>query len=600
MRSQRRTSRIRTRTSRTTRRSRSPARISRPTTGSRGATAEYVPWFERWPDLLAWEVERFAACDLPCVINEEARERGYLVVESEVVFHEQVVPITVVYPSETPDLPANVYSDPPILERHQQPFQGNFCLLARPLDDWNAEKWGAADLIAERLGSLLRDSEEGEATVRAGEAPMPEPYSAHYAYADKGVVVVPGEFASPEGATGRLSLSTFDEDRFVLSKLDGVAADARITRILPDRGTIAGKWLRLESPPPVGPSGREIAAWIFEHHGSLLQKVFPPKLVGKKNFPAAPPLQIAGLVYPEESTAEGDKRDAWMFVALPTRGEAQLLHAQVVSEEERTRRIPDLAALSGQKAVVVGLGSLGGDLALHFGRAGMNVSLIDHDRYEANNTVRHALGIEHAGTPKTQAVGNAALRGNPFCEVIVFDNLQFGAADADPPMRRLMEALDGAAVVVETTGSHQLQHLVGRVAWEAGVPMVSCWLNEGSWSGEVMRIVPGRTCCVTCFQTRRHIETVLIGDAAPENPVVVQGCSHPTTSGAGFDAAEVSAMTARLAVQTVLKGDGYPDATWDHAVANFRRPTDDTERPRFVAEALPGTEGCPRCGHDAG
>lgn len=175
---------------------------------SRGSTGSYRPWYEHWPDLLDWERERFGAWELPWVVDEEAKAHGFLVVHSEVEFRGNTVPIRVEYPSETPELPPTVFSDPPILDRHQQPFRGNFCLLARPEDDWNARDWGAADLIGHQLKALLRDSEAGVDVVRENEAPIPEPPSATFAYEEDSVVLIPGNLACPEGDEGRFPFSS--------------------------------------------------------------------------------------------------------------------------------------------------------------------------------------------------------------------------------------------------------------------------------------------------------------------------------------------------------------------------------------------------------
>lgn len=84
-------------------------------------------------------------------------------------------------------------------------------------------------------------------------------------------------------------------------------------------------------------------------------------------------------------------------------------------------------------------------------------------------------------------------------------------------------------------------------------------------------------------------------ESGPPSNVIVQGCSHPTTIGAGFDAEELAALAARLVVQTLEPEGGYPDADWDHAAVNFRRGPDDEAHPRFAAEKLERRGGCERC-----
>jgi hypothetical protein len=81
---------------------------------------------------------------------------------------------------------------------------------------------------------------------------------------------------------------------------------------------------------------------------------------------------------------------------------------------------------------------------------------------------------------------------------------------------------------------------------------------------------------------------------------VVQGCSHPTTAGAGFDAVEAAAIIARLAIGTLRLPGGYPDADFDYAAISFRRAIDDPEFPRFATSSLPVIQGCEQCQVAAG
>lgn len=92
---------------------------------------------------------------------------------------------------------------------------------------------------------------------------------------------------------------------------------------------------------------------------------------------------------------------------------------------------------------------------------------------------------------------------------------------------------------------------------------------------------------------------LLKGDAADDEDARAfpQGCSHPTTTGAGFDALEVVTNTVRLIAGEL---SAYPSPVWDHAVLNFRRAPDDQERPRFEAEHLEKSESCESCQRAAG
>ena len=160
------------------------------------------------------------------------------------------------------------------------------------------------------------------------------------------------------------------------------------------------------------------------------------------------------------------------------------------------------------------------------------------------------------------------------------------------------------ATIPDQGGHHwhltSLRQVSVPLAGEANVPMVSSWMTDGFYGAEVTRIVPGRTGCWNCFATGHRLGEGLRAEAGPPSEVIVQGCSHPTTIGAGFDAAEVAAIATRLAVQTLAPAGGYPDADWDHAALSFRRAPDDAEVPRFQAEALAPRDDCEQCQTSAG
>jgi molybdopterin/thiamine biosynthesis adenylyltransferase len=563
------------------------------------------PWYERWPELLDWELERFSARRLPAEIDVTARAEGRLVIRSCVSYQGAAVPIDAHYPAETPELPPVIVGPPGLLNRHEHAFGGNFCLLERPIDDWPGGSWGAADLIGEQLERLLRDSEAGPAAVRAAEAPMPEPYTAYYNYPYRSVVLMPEHLVSPERDEGVLNLRPFagENFRFIVESVAGASGDPALLTTIGLGDRLSARWKRVNAPPP-GPDGADVLRWIRHEHPELVRQYvpLPRKLANTSRIQPPPALQVAAVVFEEEGPGVGHIHDAWLFLVVPTGQDPFLAHCQVTSPAERRRRTPELAGIEEKRALVVGLGTLGGDVALELAKAGIGqLDLVDFDRYETNNSVRHVLGIESAGFDKTEAVAQACRRINPFCKTDPV-NLQLGAVDwqGESTLDQFVDRLESADLVIDTTGSHQLQRLVGRLAGDAGVPFVSCWLTTGFYGAHVLRIVPGRTSCFLCAATRMAEGELLEAEAGPDAQVVAQGCSHPTVPGAGFDAAETAAITTRVSVQTLRDGQAYGDLDWDHVAVSFRRSPSDSQYPRFAVEELEPSEGCRQCSSAVG
>lgn len=162
-----------------------------------------APWFERDPARLEWELAQFEARGLPAAQRmglHDGRLPDSLVIETELPFRGETIVVEVAYPFDYPDDGPTVYGPSGLLERHQQPLQGNFCWTEDADRDW----WpgmDAAQLVAEDLRWLLEDTEAGPEAVRDAEANMPEPLTGHLVFGD-GVVVDPAPYYEKELTAG--------------------------------------------------------------------------------------------------------------------------------------------------------------------------------------------------------------------------------------------------------------------------------------------------------------------------------------------------------------------------------------------------------------
>jgi len=562
-------------------------------------TEEGDTWFERWPELLEWELDRFATRGIEVEVDLEARAAGRLLVCCQARFRGEPVAIEVRYPSEYPELPPLVFGPPGLMDRHQHLFGGNFCLLERPLDDWPAGSWGAADLIAERLAALFRDTEAGPDAVRAGEAPTPEPVSRYFEAANDASVMLAEEVRPGNGDQGMLRVRRCAPHMFVVTECDGRPLSDHLAGLFSAGEEIPVPWLRLSSPPP-GPSGAEVARWLTDERPGLLAAELPARLANSKRVKQPPRLELCALVFPEEGPETGELHDGYLFLLVERRPEQKvvaLLRAQSLSRTERGRRAPELAGLESRRVLVVGAGTLGGDIAVELAKAGLgHLEIVDYDMLELGNLMRHRLGLDYAGTAKARALALAARRANPFCTATATE-VQLGAVEwsGQSSLQTLEGGVRAADLVIDASGSHQLAKLLARLAEESGKPLLSAWMSEGFWGAEIARIRPDQTMCWNCFVALQRRGELASAEAGPPEQVVAEGCSQPTTAGAGFDAAEASAVATRLAVQTLQPAGGYPDSTWDHAVLNFRREADDLEVPRVITESLAGGGDCESC-----
>jgi molybdopterin/thiamine biosynthesis adenylyltransferase len=192
--------------------------------------------------------------------------------------------------------------------------------------------------------------------------------------------------------------------------------------------------------------------------------------------------------------------------------------------------------------------------------------IVDPDRVDVNNSVRHVLSPRSAGSNKAMATAAAAAELNPFVEVRAHD-FSVGAGPVEATL--LATLIADADAVLDTTGSNAVARILQRYCADAAKPLVVAGLSRGSYGGEVGVFHPGAA-CFECFVLAQRDSAVPEPHAAPRSSLVTPvGCSHPAFPGAGFDGAHLAAIVARTVVQ-VTGASSYPALGFDWAVVNFR------------------------------
>ncbi len=229
-------------------------------------------WPDRFPGRLEYEVEDFADRDLEFTLDESLLGRGGPVVMRGALEHKgKRIALEVVYPDSFPFLRPEVYARELRLGRHQNPYEGNLCLLDRSTRAWDAD-WTAARLVAERVRYLLDLLEEGGEALRAAEAAQGEPASAFFPTLRGAAVFVPAAMLGlpHDAGTGRarLAFSSQEPPQIVIRALladvhtrvrkgkrrNGKrrnlgSADATLRRRFSDGRTLEIAWTRLDALP---------------------------------------------------------------------------------------------------------------------------------------------------------------------------------------------------------------------------------------------------------------------------------------------------------------------------------------------------------------
>jgi len=280
---------------------------------------------------------------------------------------------------------------------------------------------------------------------------------------------------------------------------------------------------------------------------------------------------------------------------------------------ERRRGILETPILEKKRACIFGLGTGGAYAAVELAKSGVGeFILVDDDRLDVGNVVRHNCGLADVGRFKTKAVADLVHGKNPYATV---ETHQIRAdwsvrAEVDSFIRR-------SDLVICSTDSRESKLFVNRLCVIGDVTAVYGGAFRRAYGGQVLVVRPRSTPCYQCFvrnlpemEANREITGLeeAEGIAYSDRPV-------PVEPGLSIDVAPICTMVAKIAVLELLRGASttldtlYDDlkAPW-YIWANRREPDTDfanwqpldlTDRMsvlRWYGVNLERDSDCPVCG----
>ncbi|MDA8332985.1 MAG: ThiF family adenylyltransferase [Candidatus Dormibacteraeota bacterium] len=224
-----------------------------------------------------------------------------------------------------------------------------------------------------------------------------------------------------------------------------------------------------------------------------------------------------------------------------------------------------MAGLHKRSGLLIGAGSLGSAIAVELVKAGIgHLTVVDHDIYDVNNSVRHVLPLLYAGANKAEALVDHCRRINVFTEVVACTK-SVGGSMLPRKLRALVATTD---FTIDATGSGEITRLLSRTGQELSRPVLVADLTPSAYGGEVVVGRPGGACAY-CFQLEQEADRLPTPPSGPSSGVTPIGCAQPTFFGAGFECSELAAVAARMAVAECGEA-GYPTLGYDWAVVSFR------------------------------
>lgn len=508
------------------------------------------------------------------------------------------------------------------LERHQNPFTRDLCVLTQESDQWYPHQL-VADFIAERLPQVLqavnlrRHEHWTEAAELEEQAPDPiTPYHMHVAE-DYSAVFFDGQQPIPSEPLGSAVFLLQDRSeqgvsspfQAILSKVEPLGGPWMAKAFdLPKRvgpwKKVVGRWIRLEPPFPESPE--EILA-VAEPEIERQSALFPGRLKKLRSVDDGD-ISITAVVFEEElSSGPDNKGTGWLFlVSRRMRGSRGRRQVALVRgyrlSSDMFSRLPVASALKDKKILLLGCGAIGSFAAVELSRAGVGqLTIVDYDYVEPGNTVRWALGRSVWGLPKTIALHDFLYHNYPWTNVVrVRAKVGSATSNVDEvrqlegnPVTQLQGLIQEADIVVDTSASTECQGALADMCRSIGKPYVFGHATEGAAGGVVARFKPGAPGCYVCLQehwTRKTLPLPAVDSAGIMVPI---GCNAPTFTGGGFDLQEVSMEVVRSTIG-LLAPDVYDSGDWQLSVLDL---TENGRRilPRWRAEMIAPRPSC-SCG----
>jgi molybdopterin/thiamine biosynthesis adenylyltransferase len=233
--------------------------------------------------------------------------------------------------------------------------------------------------------------------------------------------------------------------------------------------------------------------------------------------------------------------------------------------------------LGGRRVLIVGCGAVGGPLAFELARAGVaDLTLVDSDTLEPENTFRHPLGRRYWYKAKVDAMKQEIEANLPYVRVTpVKDRIE----DALVAGELHLENFD---LVVLATGNPTVELEVNARlrASAASPPAVFTWLEPLGLGGHALLTGNGKSSgCYECLYTppEEGVGGALDNRASFAAPGqrfgrALNGCGSLHTPYGSADALRTAALTARLVVDALLSEEaGNPLRSWKGDGHDFGR-----------------------------
>ena len=219
----------------------------------------------------------------------------------------------------------------------------------------------------------------------------------------------------------------------------------------------------------------------------------------------------------------------------------------------RVRGLLDTDILADKSVFIPGVGSVGSTVACELAKTGiMDFALMDPDRVEVANVVRHVVGLSDVGRLKVLAMADVIRQKNPSAHVETCNRKV--TWDTQDLVRQYVCRSDLVLCMIDDDDGRAI---VNMIAVEEGKPIIFAGAFQRAYGGQVLYVRPAEgTPCFECFRlaapTQVHDREVSNAEQAQrlaysDRPVAAE-------PGLSNDIAPISQMVVKLAIQQLIMG----------------------------------------------
>ncbi len=235
--------------------------------------------------------------------------------------------------------------------------------------------------------------------------------------------------------------------------------------------------------------------------------------------------------------------------------------------------------LSDFRVLVAGCGAVGGYIALAFAQTGiMDLTLVDPDTLQPENTFRHVLGKKALSQPKVTALKEEIESKYPYLSITTYQKY------IQEAIKEGLLDLSSFDLAIFATGDPTVELYTNRLLHQrTGSPItVFTWLEPHGIGGHALLTRPSEPGCLQClFTSESAADTPLHNRAAFAAYGQIfgkddLGCGSLYTPYSALDAQKTAESAARLALLSLTgREQGSPIVSWkgiddDFVAANFQ------------------------------